>query len=106
MATGMFFIPLGKPRMEDFWEGNGDEVEFGGGYQELGSYNEEGFKHAVDLWRFGSDAKTFVIPEGKDLKVGQWVRVDVPNHYRDAVVVFRRLSSHKVKELVRKLPQV
>lgn len=69
-----------EPRREDYFTATG-EVEFGGGYQDVGHFNDGAFEQAQKLFNFQCypigkyKEKQIEIPEGIKLKPGQFIRV-------------------------------
>lgn len=71
-----------KPRRDDYFVPNGDEVEWGGGYQQLGHFDDARMQHDERIFRLQCfpNGKLFErklkLPKDVKVKPGQFILVE------------------------------
>lgn len=99
------FIVVGrKPEKDDFWNQTG-EVEFGGGYQETGSWDLQGYEDAKDVYRQRNLVRTVELPEDKEFLIGHCLRVKFES-YSSGTGKFLRFSTMSMFSMSTKTPKV
>lgn len=101
-AIGYFVTKERCPSKDDecYWHATG-EVEFGGGYQETGSWDTNGYKRDLDLWFQRNNEKTMSLKEGVEYSVGHCLRVKTTDPKNENVTYLRH-SSYRIFDFFNK----
>ena len=88
------------PDRDDFFTPNGDEVEFGGSYQQLGDFNDAAWEYAKELYYLGLRRFNFKLPveyksKIKPLKVGNIILVEFKDEKPVNVVLRSSFQNEK-----------